>query len=117
MLFRSLCRVVTNDVSTVEFGIQIADSEIVLKDDVLAMKRGAKLKFEKSGPGLKSGASYLRILRTSEPSANLWLTQTGEPDKPSTQVFIDQRSKDHPVAASAPQASGYCKVLTREVRK
>ena len=112
-----LCQVVTSDVTTVEFGIEIADSEIVLQGDVLAMRRGAKLKFAKSGPGLKSGTNYLRVLRTSEPSGNLWLTQTGEPDKPSTQIFIDQRSKDHPVAASAPQASGYCKVLTGEVRK
>ena len=104
-----LCRVVTNEVSTVEFGIEIADSEIVLQGDVLAMKRGARLKFEKSGPGLKSGSDY--------PSGNLWLTQTGEPDQPSTQVFIDQRSKDQPVVASAPQASGYCKVLTGEVGK
>lgn len=112
-----LCRVVTNEVSTVEFGIEIADSEIVLQGDVLAMKRGARLKFEKSGPGLKSGSDYLRVIRTSDPSGNLWLTQTGEPDQPSTQVFIDQRSKDQPVVASAPQASGYCKVLTGEVGK
>ncbi len=108
------CRIVTSATDTVEFGLKVKDSNLVIDRSFLQISAGKAIPVKKSGPGIKSGNGYARHLIAETGPGFVTISQAGTVTDLMTSLFISMEDLGHSISEHRTQASGFCVPVSQQ---